>query len=73
MAERHHRPVRVPSEHFEAYEGGLDPAVTLRIVHDSARALVHRVRASDDPDLIARMVAYTDEHGLDAVEVVGGR
>ncbi|KRF33571.1 hypothetical protein [Yonghaparkia sp. Soil809] len=73
MADRHHRPVRVPSAHFEAYEGGLDPAVTLRIAHDSARALVHRVRASDDPDLIERMVAYTDEHGLDTLAELWSR
>ncbi|GAA1701950.1 hypothetical protein GCM10009792_22830 [Microcella alkalica] len=73
MADRHHRPVRVPSAHFEAYEGGPDPAVELRIAHDSARALVHRVRASDDPDLIERMVAYTDEHGLDTLAELWSR
>jgi hypothetical protein len=67
MAERPHRPMRVPSSHFEAYEGGIDPAVQLRIAHDSARALVHRVRAADDADVVERMVAYTDEHGLDTL------
>jgi hypothetical protein len=61
------RPVRRPSSAFEAFEGGLDPAVTSRIAHDSARALVHRVRESDDPDLVERMVAYTDEYGLDTL------
>ncbi|MGY6498560.1 MAG: DNA-directed RNA polymerase subunit beta [Microcella sp.] len=67
--ERPHRPMRVPSSHFEAFEGGLDPAVQLRIAHDSARALVHRVRAAsaDDVDVVERMVAYTDEHGLDTL------
>lgn len=61
--------MRVPSSHFEAFEGGLDPAVQLRIAHDSARALVHRVRAAsaDDVDVVERMVAYTDEHGLDTL------
>lgn len=67
MSERPHRPMRVPSSHFEAYEGGIDPAVQLRIAHDSARALVHRVRAADDADVVERMVAYTDEHGLDTL------
>ena len=56
--------MRLPSAAFEVQEGGLDPAVTLRIAHDSARALVHRVRASDDPDLVERMVAFTDEQGV---------
>ena len=67
MSDRPRRPVRLPSDAFDVQQGGLDPAVTLRIAHDSARALVHRVRASDDPDLIERMVAYTDEHGLDTL------
>ncbi|MBX9472561.1 DNA-directed RNA polymerase subunit beta [Microcella sp.] len=67
MVDQPRRPVRLPSEAFDVQPGGLDPAVTMRIAHDSARALVHRVRASDDPDLIERMVAYTDEHGLDVL------
>ena len=70
---RPHRPVRVPATAFEGIEGGLDPAVELRIAHDSARALVHRVRESDDPDLVERMVAYTDEHGLDTLAELWAR
>lgn len=73
MADRPRRPVRVPGHAFEAHEGGLDPAVTLRIAHDSARALVHRVRVSDDPDLVERMVAYTDEHGLETLAELWSR
>jgi len=73
MTDRPMRPVRRPSSAFDAFEGGLDPAVTLRIAHDSARALVHRVRASDDPDLVERMVAYTDEHGLDTLAELWSR
>lgn len=61
------RPVRRPSSAFDVFEGGLDPAAAARIAHDSARALVHRVRDSDDPDLVERMVAFTDEHGLDTL------
>ncbi len=67
------RPVRRPSSAFDALEGGLDPAVALRIAHDSARALVHRVRSSDDPDLVERMVAFTDEHGLDTLAELWSR
>jgi hypothetical protein len=73
MTDRPRRPVRLPSAAFEVQEGGLDPAVTLRIAHDSARALVHRVRASDDPDLVERMVAFTDEHGLDTLAELWSR
>lgn len=73
MVDRPHRPVRLPSDAFDVHEGGLDPAVVLRIAHDSARALVHRVRASDDPDLVERMVAYTDEHGLETLAELWSR
>ncbi|MFN4000665.1 DNA-directed RNA polymerase subunit beta [Microcella sp.] len=73
MNDRPMRPVRRPSSAFDAIEGGLDPAVALRIAHDSARALVHRVRSSDDPDLVERMVAFTDEHGLDTLAELWSR
>ncbi|UTT63152.1 DNA-directed RNA polymerase subunit beta [Microcella humidisoli] len=73
MTDRPMRPVRRPSSAFDALEGGLDPAVALRIAHDSARALVHRVRSSDDPDLVERMVAFTDEHGLDTLAELWSR
>jgi len=73
MSDRPMRPVKRPSEAFDAFEGGLDPAVSLRIAHDSARALVHRVRSSDDPDLLERMVAFTDEHGLDTLAELWAR
>jgi hypothetical protein len=73
MSDRPLRPVKRPASAFEAFEGGLDPAVSMRIAHDSARALVHRVRTSDDPDLVERMVAYTDEHGLDTLAELWSR
>ncbi|MER3388828.1 MAG: DNA-directed RNA polymerase subunit beta [Microcella sp.] len=73
MNDRPMRPVKRSNDAFEAFEGGLDPALELRIAHDSARALVHRVRSSDDPDLVERMVAYTDEHGLDTLAELWAR
>ncbi len=63
MSDRPRRPVRLPGWRLDRAEGELDPAVQLRIAHDSARALVRRLRDGDD-DLVERMVAYTDEHGL---------
>jgi hypothetical protein len=73
MADRPRRPLQVPSAHFAAHEGGIDPAIILRTAHDSAQALVHRVRNSDDADLVERMVAYTDEHGLDTLAELWSR
>ena len=67
------RPERRPPAAFDTLQGGHDPALRLRIAHDSANALVHRVRSSDDPDLVERMVAYTDEHGLDTLAELWAR
>ncbi|WBU36695.1 DNA-directed RNA polymerase subunit beta [Homoserinibacter sp. YIM 151385] len=68
MTERiHHRPARLPGAAFDAFQGGEDPAVTLRRAHESAAALLSRTRQSDDEGVIGRLLAHTDEHGLDLV------
>jgi hypothetical protein len=74
VTDEFHRPVRLPGEIFENnFEGGSDPALISRAAHDSARALLLRVRASDDPDVLARIAEYTDEHGVDAVAELWAR
>lgn len=70
MTERFHRPVRMPGEAFEAVVGGADPAATSRVAHDTAAALLHRIRGGAEPGridraAIERLVAYTDAHGID--------
>ena len=65
MTDRPHRPARVPSGAFDAFIGADDPAEVSRIAHDTAAALLHRVRGTDDPAVIARLVRFTDEHGID--------
>ncbi|MEY4396277.1 MAG: hypothetical protein RLZZ40_33 [Actinomycetota bacterium] len=44
--------------------GGADPAVSLQIAHDTATALVNRLRESDDPAVVDRLLAYTRDHGV---------
>ena len=56
-----------PASAFDALEGSDDPAVINRIAHDSAGALLHRVRASGDAELVARVSAFADEVGIDTV------
>ncbi|GGA62999.1 hypothetical protein GCM10011490_11880 [Pseudoclavibacter endophyticus] len=65
MTHRHHRPVRVPARAFENLCGSADPSEVSRIAHDTAAALLHRGRDAADPDVVARLVAFTDEHGID--------
>ncbi len=67
------RPVRFPGEVFAYFQGGEDPATILRAAHDSAQMLLHRGRESDDPAVLERLVAYTDEHGVDALAELWSR
>ncbi|MGO2111779.1 MAG: DNA-directed RNA polymerase subunit beta [Pseudoclavibacter sp.] len=65
MTDRHHRPVRVPSNALEGMLGGYDPSEVSRVAHDTAAALLHRGRETGDPEVVSRLVAFTDEHGID--------
>jgi hypothetical protein len=68
MADDFHKPTFFGGREFESLPGpSVDPAVSRRIAHDTARGLVTRVRDSDDPEVLDRVVRFTDEHGLDAV------
>lgn len=58
---------------FDALPGGQDPAAVLRIAHQSAHRLLSRARDSDDPEVVDRLVTYTDEHGLDALAELWAR
>ena len=73
MADDFHKPTQYSGDKFDTYEGGEDPAQILRVAHDTAHALVDRARASDDPAVIERLVAYTDAHGIDAVAELWAR
>lgn len=73
MPESFHRPVRVPGEHFQYLKGGEDPAVIVRSAHETAQALVSRVRADPDPEVVARLVAFAEREGIDAVAELWSR
>jgi hypothetical protein len=67
MTEGFHRPTKLPPSMLEAIQGGLDPEAVSRITHETAVALLTRVRADPDPAVVDRLVTYTDEHGIDAI------
>ncbi len=73
MPEAFHRPVRVPGEHFEFVQGGEDPAVLVRSAHETAQALVSRVRADPDPEVVERLIAFAEREGIDAVAELWSR
>ena len=67
MASDFHRPTRFPPGMFEGFLGAEDPAHVSRVAHDTAAALLSRVRSDPDPGVVARLVSFTDEHGIDAI------
>jgi hypothetical protein len=73
MAENFHKPTQFSGSRFESFQGGEDPAHISRIAHDTAEALLARVRNDPDPDTVERLVAYTDENGIDAVAELWSR
>ena len=52
---------------FDHLFGSTDPADTARVAHSTAQALLTRVRENPEIDVVDRLVAYTDSHGIDAI------
>lgn len=73
MSDGFHKPTKFPSNVFEAFQGGDDPAHITRVAHETALALLSRVRNDPDPVVIDRLVAYTDDHGIDALAELWAR
>lgn len=73
MAADFHKPAHFGGGEFEAFAGGEDPAAVMRVAHESARALLARARHSEDPEVLERLVRYTDEHGIDALAELWAR
>ncbi len=51
----------------EKLPGSLDPALRDEVAHTTARAVVHRARASEDPEVVERLVRLVESEGLDVV------
>jgi len=67
MPEQFSRPVRRPTTAFDNIVGSHDPAEETRIAHATASALLTRVRADESGVSADRLVAFTDEHGIDEI------
>ena len=68
-----HRPTQFTNQEFEAYQGGADPATLNRVAHESAAALVARVKHDPAPEILDRLVTFTDSHGIDVVAELWAR
>lgn len=68
-----HKPVRRPAELFDRLYSGDDPAEVSRVAHSTARALLSRVREDPSADVIGRLIAFTDQHGIDDIAELWSR
>jgi len=73
VTERFSKPVKFAGYQFEAIQGGDDPAAISRLAHETAAALVARVREDPDPVILDRLVRFTDENGIDAIAELWSR
>jgi hypothetical protein len=68
-AQRPRRPTLLGPAAVDTFVGGPDPAERVEAAHATAEALVRHGRGGDDA-VTARLVALTDEHGIDEVAVL---
>jgi hypothetical protein len=73
MTDEFHKPTLFSGSMFESMLGGEDPAQISRVAHETANALLSRVRENPDTEVIERLVAYTDENGIDAIAELWSR
>ena len=66
---RPRRPAILGPAEADARVGGVDPAQLVEAAHATAEALVRHGRSGDDA-VTARLVALTDEHGIDEVALL---
>jgi hypothetical protein len=73
MTDQFHKPTQFSGAKFESFVGGEDPAQISRVAHETAGALLSRVRHSGDQGVVDRLVAFTDENGIDSVAELWAR
>src|SRR5690606_20509945 len=73
MTDEFHKPTLFSGSMFESLMGGEDPAQISRVAHETASALLGRVRENPDTGVVDRLVAYTDENGIDAIAELWSR
>nr|WP_237728374.1 hypothetical protein [Cellulomonas sp. APG4] len=64
---RPRRPAMLDPRQADELPGELDPALRVEVAHVTAGALVHQGRASEDPEVVERLVALVETEGLDTV------
>jgi hypothetical protein len=66
-ARRPRRPAMLDPRAADELPGDVDPALRAEVAHTTANAIVHRARASEDPEVVERLVRLVEAEGLDMV------
>jgi hypothetical protein len=69
----YHKPVRRPAELFDRLYASDDPSEVSRVAHSTAAALLTRVRENPHPDVVDRLVSFTDANGIDDIAELWSR
>lgn len=64
---QHARPARYASPWFEQFVGDVDPGRRVQLAHETAAALLRRVRDDADPEVVDRLLALAATDGIDSV------
>lgn len=67
MPREHHKPVKFAPEVFSSFAGGPDPASLEEAAHTTARIVLARGRANEDPEVTRRLIAIADTEGIEAI------
>lgn len=67
MVDDFHRPTRFSNDWFERVEGDVDPVLRLQLASETAQALLARVRAGADPEVVERILRLAGRDGIDTV------
>jgi hypothetical protein len=73
MNSPYHRPALFAGHEFSAFQGGDDPAEVSAIAHDTARALLSRVRDEAHPGIVEKVVSFADDNGIDTLAELWSR
>ncbi len=73
MTDEFHKPTQYSGDKFDTFVGGEDPAQISRVAHETAQALLSRVRDNPESEIVERLVAFTDQNGIDAVAELWAR
>lgn len=67
MERQFQRPVLQPGELLDRHIGSEDPAVQYAVARDTAWALLNRIQAQPDPELVERVINLVRTEGIDEV------